>query len=1244
MCLYADGRKLAESNFDIPMSMPAPAGPLILGNVHRTYDRPANALIDEVRILDFPLEGDEGVFAPPALELTDTIVGGVVAVGGPAAAYRPELRRYYAYRCAQAPTVDGDLGDPCWREVPAASGFISLDGQRLPVAEQTEVQACHDDTTLYLAVRCHEDAMDALETLAQTNQDMQVFADDAVEVFLSADPRGMPCLQLGVTPANVTCGLFYQADRRLDRDRKGIYRSAVRKGEREWTLELAFPFADFAAPGPKPGDLWRWNVCRDRRAHLGLQYSTMNFITAAFLSPEEYGELIFADQPRQARAAEEAELNRDAIARWRQDSLEFAARIAQDLALVARVPPEAKQAAALDTTEASLEAAREHLLAQARPQASPSISEWNATRLELKALRRQLSEFAYLAGGLGPTAGMAPAPNTEPGVTEEKGYYRLTGTDLVAAVDSGSGALGGLWERRSGRRLLSSGYDTYQAETRSRGWRSDERLDRVESVTLHQEGLELTCTNPDLPGVVLRKRYTFAAVADRQRLLCRRLEVAGSGAELALLKLSANAIFDRAFRDPTYYDRVFVIGTMGEPRSQVPAKEIREPLMQRAWFNSTEGRAQFALVDPGTWTGLAGYLYRVNDRWSYPQAMPQSYWTPFGWEMGYGAAFLPPAGSGDGQPTAAAPPVGSFEVRYHLFQGDHLVFHREYLALPEHAAVMKDWTPHPDAVRILANSGGNLEAVTNHSYAPLAFGTADGCARPDEIVLALMGPSDQRWGVWPASDGEEIAILDAAGKETHRVPCTTIRQAFADLHRLYPRWRGGFYNFIADLHTAAPACKEHPEWVLKDKNGRPVPGVYGPSYVAANWCPAFIESLTQSLLRTVDYYDQDVLYLDFGPGSILADWERGEVVQLSRLADFLKTLQAELARRGKLLWLNSFTGQYYYDVGYHECDGAAPNLAANWRAGAAINLARRLYTRPGTACIPLYWRGGEQFVLDGSANEDRYRDLILACGLMATGCWLDPYQKHFPDGKGSADWAAVFQYQAAVPFATSELLRSEVAEIGLAPAHWRDLASEYETYTLRQGPAFLLNVISHARESRPAVFTVDPAAMGFSPAAPVFFWQFVVRDPKDFPKQVPAAAGWDRLFARYQCQVLAESAPRLALSLDGLVPERVRLTCITQQPGFLYSASGKRTQLLLPEALDCSLLGRVDDAGRRVEVSARMGQPGEVLLWFPESWGNGRVTAAGQPLAAEPLNLGGERFLKVALPAGTSQLAAQAEP
>ena len=135
------------------------------------------------------------------------------------------MRRYWAYALKSPPTLDGKLDDACWRELPAAGGFMEL-GKQDPMAEQTDVQAGYDDKCLYLGIRCHEDAVDGLKTEARKSGDPAVFGDDAVEVFLSADPSGVPNVQLGLNSIGVGMGVGYDTNRKSNVDWKGTWRAA----------------------------------------------------------------------------------------------------------------------------------------------------------------------------------------------------------------------------------------------------------------------------------------------------------------------------------------------------------------------------------------------------------------------------------------------------------------------------------------------------------------------------------------------------------------------------------------------------------------------------------------------------------------------------------------------------------------------------------------------------------------------------------------------------------------------------------------------------------------------------------------------------------------------------------------------------------------------------------------------------------------------------------------------------------
>jgi len=1229
MRLFVDGRKVAERVFDVPMSIVTASGPICIGNAGNLHHSPANALIDEVRILDVEYEPPSEM---PKHELPHMLPAKAIAAAGPATQFRPEPRRYYCYRVKSPPKVDGSLEDEVWRYIPVMSGFLSFGAERGRfVTEQTQVRACYDDRNLYIAVRCFDDAVERLRISANRRDDSRIFSDDAIEVFLSANRSGRPYVQLAVNANGICADLFCKDERRRDFAWNGRWRAMVRRdaSANSWTVEIAIPFDDIGAR-PQVGSKWRFNICRDRNAGIGLQYSTMTFVTTGFHSPDEFAWLTFVgDAPTETIAQSEAKrLNHRYIMHVQKLLSDTASQVERELRIGKRLPHEAKKRIGLDEIERKLSGLIDRARRLLRESERASISDWNLAQLSLKGVRKSLDRYSALAMRSAPSSLRKLPPRLTKGIHRLPQCWLMVGDRLAVAIDPQTGALSGLWERSTQRRFIVGAFDIYHWERRTDEGRTDERLDEVRNVHREKGRLTFVCINTDLPRVEIRKVYYFTTVKGDERILCRRVELKGGPSEPMLVKLSSNVIFDEAFRERSFYERIFVIGTQGDPRSVIFAREIKEPIIQRAWFISTEGRAQFSIIDPTTETGLGHYLFKVNDRWAFPQGLASSYWTPYGWEMGYGGTFVKRGAS------------YSAEVRFHLFHGDRITFHREYQSLPEYAKIMRDWTPHKDMLRIKACAGGQLTHADNRSYADATFGEANSWCRPNEIVFNMSGPRDTRWGEFPVGDDAEFVDIAQSGKVRSRFPARKLKENVALIHERYPHCRVGIYLFIWDIYKGSRIYREHPEWVLRDKEGNEVAGVWGATHwVQANWCPGYRSYLLKALLRFVDYYDFDFLYLDFSVGQLLPDWERGVVVQIYEYLDWLKRLHVELAKRGKFLWLNSFAGQPYFDMGFHECSGTHGRfIKLPWRYGASIDLMRKLYTRIGTVCIPLYWHGGDMFKLKGTYNEDLYRNRILALGLFPTGCYLDPYQKHFPDGKGGADWRAVFRYNAAVPFTAREMLATEFVDIGLEPAWWRDFETEFEAYTLRQGNAYFLNVISHYSDVRDGIFTLDAEKMGFEIGKPVFVWQHYIRDPAKFPKRAPALPNWERMFERYACEIFTLRSRRFKITLPKLIPGRVRICTITQVPAFIHSASGQRTQLMLPEFSGCHVSGSIDVAKQRVTLHLELNQPIEVFIHWRREWSEPTATVryrSGRRRKLSPslVKFGNQQFARIALDA-----------
>ena len=192
-------------------------------------------------------------------------------------------------RTEQAPVIDGQLGDACWKGRLPFGPFFLLGGQE-QVADQTEVSAAWDDKALYFGIVCRSRQPDKIVMEAVSNPDpSQIYRDDAVELHLQPDPDAY--WQLVVTAGDVrvvnrTVKGELAANQKLD------FQSVVVRTKDGWALEVAVPFAALGQ-APKSGESWRFNVGRNDRA--ANQLSTWAPLPKAnFGQPAAFGSMEFS--------------------------------------------------------------------------------------------------------------------------------------------------------------------------------------------------------------------------------------------------------------------------------------------------------------------------------------------------------------------------------------------------------------------------------------------------------------------------------------------------------------------------------------------------------------------------------------------------------------------------------------------------------------------------------------------------------------------------------------------------------------------------------------------------------------------------------------------------------------------------------------------------------------------------------------------------------------------------------------
>jgi hypothetical protein len=186
--------------------------------------------------------------------------------------------------CAKAPVIDGDLNDDCWKTAEVVGVWIEVDGGKA-ANPQGKAYICYDDKFLYVAFLNPEPKMKDIKTEA-TQRDGSVWDDDANEFFVSPTAGKGDYYQIIVNANNV---LYDGRSHSGEWDSNA--KSATKKLENAWSLEIAIPLADLAAAAPLKGQTWTANFCRDRFADGAGQYFSWKDVGDDFHNFEAFGTL-----------------------------------------------------------------------------------------------------------------------------------------------------------------------------------------------------------------------------------------------------------------------------------------------------------------------------------------------------------------------------------------------------------------------------------------------------------------------------------------------------------------------------------------------------------------------------------------------------------------------------------------------------------------------------------------------------------------------------------------------------------------------------------------------------------------------------------------------------------------------------------------------------------------------------------------------------------------------------------------
>ncbi len=191
-------------------------------------------------------------------------------------------------------TIDGSLDEPDWMDCEPVTGFISHGSGGQPAEAQTLVRILYDDEYIYMGIKMEEPHVEQLVMNAAGRDDISIFRDDTIELFIDPDGERLRYVHIAINPAGVfrdsvvRAGMLTAGD--VSFDTGAVVASRI--GEGRWTVELKVS-AESMGGVIREGGRWLMNVGRGRKPGgeggsswmKGTFHATEHFRGIAFAAP-----------------------------------------------------------------------------------------------------------------------------------------------------------------------------------------------------------------------------------------------------------------------------------------------------------------------------------------------------------------------------------------------------------------------------------------------------------------------------------------------------------------------------------------------------------------------------------------------------------------------------------------------------------------------------------------------------------------------------------------------------------------------------------------------------------------------------------------------------------------------------------------------------------------------------------------------------------------------------------------------
>ena len=780
------------------------------------------------------------------------------------------------------------------------------------------------------------------------------------------------------------------------------------------------------------------------------------------------------------------------------------------------------------------------------------------------------------------------------------------GTEAAAwAIARTTGQVRGGWNVENRERYLDFLEGRYHWEDRESLVTGRESADRVleSAFSAEEQRVELTCSNPELPGLAIRKQYWVDGNKLFQKTVFRARDE-----NLQFITYNTQAAFVPFYRDGGYY-----MGGADGGGPLVPAPQVTEWQKVVQYQNTTKG---MLLYQPEKGTSFSHTRTRLDDQFvwpwftgaiaSYCERMNVLHYTPDGWDMSLGTSKL------------SLTEDTSYEQYVSMFEGDWQTFLRsEYPSLPAVQQALDEIPPVPDWVAdVKVYTGSDIDRLKR-----LVEATDEGTI----MVLVDFGGS---WADYYVDRGLE------GGWEGGSITAEEIRDVIARIKAVSPRIKVGIYMWVLSTAESSRIYGKHPEWFRTfTKDGQPASTFPG---MATNYAHLLsVQECYDGLLSQFDlvlgYLGTDFIYLDDPKAINMIDWESGEFTRDDQSFRFMLDIKRIAAKHGpdKVVFYNN-RGNPYADINFIEARSTI--RASYWRSFVGICAVIQEFVtnmRPEARIIPLYYI---------PPHERDYMNRVLAMG------WIPSLEY------GDAVTCRAF-LQAAY-----EIGNCRNVPLRYSPDCKRDKQTNVESYAVqREGDAgYLLSFISHAPEAGTVPIELALDSFELDPDRQVFVWQYVVADATEFKGQATESqvrslyAETGRQVDRVTQRKLVYAGPyRKLLPLDvTMEPLLLYQFYVTSQPMAVYAEDDLPANYLFGQTprVALSRRGEWEDGSINIQVDSERDQV-ELMAFLPSADHRlDRVTLDGQPVEPTWVREGDDLFPVMKVGKGRHTLALKFTP